>query len=378
MSDTAGHAARLTRLTLVDVRSYARLTVEPGRELTVLTGPNGVGKTNLLEACAVAATGASPRTSSELRLVREGAAACRIHAVVEVAEHRHEREVRIEAGRGKQLRIDDSVVRSVEAYAEQVPALTFLPERLLIIRGAPARRRALVDQLTARLMPTFAGELKAYTAALQQRNNLLRRARGGARIDDQLPPWDALLAQHGVEVRRLRRLLLERVAEPFARRLEQLTELTGGTFELAPRGSDDVAAELAASAQHERRRGSTTVGPHLDDILPRQAGRDLRAQGSTGEQRAALLAFTLAARDLVQAATGVLPLLLLDEPWGELDADRRRRLSDLLEDGGQVIATTTEPPAHLVEAARAGRDVAFIAISSGEAHRWHAGDPTTS
>ncbi|MCW2962225.1 MAG: recF [Thermoleophilia bacterium] len=338
--------------------------------MTVLTGPNGIGKTNLLEACAVSVTGASPRTSTETRLVRDDAAACRIAARVWIGDHVHEREVRIEPGRGKQLRIDGSPVRSVEAYAEQVPALTFLPERLLIIRGAPARRRALVDQLSARLLPPFAASLKGYTAALQQRNNLLRRAKVGGRIEEQIAPWDLQLVEHGTEVRRLRRELLDRLADPFAARLAQLTDLADGSFELVPRGSDDLAAELVEVAAIDRRRGSTTTGPHLDDILPMQAGRDLRALGSTGEQRAALLAFTLAARDLIVADTGIHPILLLDEPWAELDADRRRRLSDLLDGIGQVVATTTEPPAHLVAAARGGRDVQFVAVSSGATTPW--------
>jgi DNA replication and repair protein RecF len=156
-----------------------------------------------------------------------------------------------------------------------------------------------VDQLTSRLVPSFTSTLRSYTAALQQRNTLLRRAKAGAEVRDRIGPWDEQLAEHGSELRRLRRIVLERLRTPFAARLAELTDLPGGTFELAPRGSDDVAAELAASWALDVRRGSTTIGPHLDDILPQQAGRDLRSLGSRGEQRAALLAFTFAARDLV-------------------------------------------------------------------------------
>lgn len=363
--------ARIQRLQLHAVRSYEDLRLDLPDGVVVLAGPNGVGKTNLLEACAVVLQGTSPRTSSELRLVRDGFDAARIAARVAVGDDEHDRDVVLRLGQGKQLRVDGSPVRSVDAYAAAVPVLTFLPERLLTIRGAPQRRRALLDQLAARLLPSAAATQRAYTAALQQRNALLRRAKGGAAISDQLAPWSEQLLEHGVLLRRDREQLLELLADPFAERFEQLTSLSDAAFTVELRGSGDLAADLADTAEHERRRGSTVVGPHLDDLLPRIAGRDVRAFGSAGEQRAALLAFTLAARDLVAHRTGTAPVVLLDEPWSELDADRRRRLTQQLTQLGQVVVTTTEPPAHLAAAAP---DSTVFAVSSGVVTPW----PTTT
>ena len=363
-------SACITRLTLHEIRTYARLDLELGDGTTVLVGPNGVGKTNLLEACAVVLSGSSPRTSSELRLVREGEAAGRIGATVLVGDDQHERDVVFQHGRGKQLRVDGSPARSVEEFATMVPVVTFLPERLLVIRGAPQRRRALVDQLAARLVPGAARTQRDYTAALQQRNALLRRAKVGHDVAAQLAPWTTQLLEHGAAFREQRARLLELVAGPHAERFEQLTGLQHATFAAELRGSGDLQADAVELESAERRRGSTLLGPHLDDVLPRVAGRDLRAFGSAGEQRAALLAFTFAARDALALHLGVEPVVLLDEPWSELDQDRRRRLTSMLAPLAQVIVTSTEPPSHLGDVLDA---VHVLSVTSGQVQPW---DPT--
>ncbi|MCW2922051.1 MAG: recF [Thermoleophilia bacterium] len=363
-------SARITRLTLHEIRTYPRLDLELGGGTTVLVGANGVGKTNLLEACAVVLSGASPRTSSELRLVREGEAAGRIAATVLVGDDQHDRDVVFQHGKGKQLRVDGSPARSVEEFSRQVPVVTFLPERLLVIRGAPQRRRALVDQLAARLVPSAARTQRDYAAALQQRNALLRRAKIGHDVAEQLAPWTQQLLEHGAAFRDQRSRFLELIAEPHAARFAELTGLADATFAAELRGSGDLAADAAELESAERRRGSTLLGPHLDDILPRVAGRDLRAFGSAGEQRAALLAFTFAARDALTAHLGIEPVVLLDEPWSELDQDRRRRLTSMLAPLAQVIVTSTEPPAHLDEVLDA---LHVLAVTSGQVQTW---DPT--
>ncbi len=340
-------AARIEQLTLHQVRSYddLNLALDPG--VTVLVGANGEGKTNLLEACAVALAGASPRTTSEQRLIRAGADAARVAARVRVGDAVHQRDVVLRAGVGKQLRVDGSPVASVDAYAQDAPVATFLPEKLLTIRGAPLRRRALVDQLARRVIPGAACAQRDYQAALQQRNAVLRRAKTGRDVQAELQPWTEQLLEHGVCLRAVRAELLAELADPYEDRFAQLTAITGATFEAQARGSGELVADLAEVAAAELRRGTTLAGPHLDDVLARVPDRDLRAFGSTGEQRAALLAFTLATRDLLARHAGMDPVVLLDEPWSELDADRRRRLTHAIATLGQVVVTSTEAPAHL-------------------------------
>lgn len=365
MSTPPGRELELVRLDLVDVRTFAQLRLELGSGTTLFVGPNGVGKTNLLEAAATVLAGASPRTSNELRLIRDEEPACSLRATVRLDGSSYEREVRFERGRGKSLRLDGSAARSVDEFAASTPSLVFLPERLLVIRGAPARRRALLDGLVTRLQPNRARVFRDYARVLQQRNALLRQGRSGRDVSRQLDPWDEQVAALALQIRTARHELLAALAAPFAQELLELTGLQGGTFELDPRGPDTLADALVEQRPIDIRRGSTTLGPHLDDVLPRQAGRDLRAFGSTGEQRASLLAFTLAAARLVRDATGVSPVLLLDEPWSELDADRRRRLSERIAAEHQVICTTTEPPRHL-DSTHAGVPLTVRAVTSGQ------------
>lgn len=364
----AARPASIRRLTLRAIRTYSRLTLDLDEGLTLLVGPNGTGKTNLLEACAVVLSGSSPRTSSELRLIRDGETAGRIAAQVRVGDDVHERDVTFQAGKGKQLRIDGNVSRGVEDYAAEVPVVTFLPERLLVIRGAPQRRRALVDQLAARIMAAAARTQKDYTAALQQRNALLRRAKLGQAVTEQLQPWTLQLLEHGAAYRSHREALLDLLAVPYAARFRQLTGLDDATFRSDLRGSGDLEQDASELSAAERRRGATLLGPHLDDVLPRVGDRDLRAFGSAGEQRAALLAFTFAARDVLAASKGIDPVVLLDEPWSELDADRRRRLTSMLAPLPQVVVTSTEAPGHL---ATLRPDATLLAVSSGQVEPWH-------
>lgn len=362
-------SARIARLTLHEIRTYVRLDLTLPDGVTVLVGPNGVGKTNLLEACAVVLSGSSPRTSSELRLVREGSEAGRIAARVLVGDDEHDRDVVLQHGKGKQLRVDGSPSRSVEAFAAQVPVVTFLPERLLVIRGAPQRRRALVDQLVARVVPGADKAQRDYTSSLQQRNALLRRAKIGHDVTSQLAPWTEQVLRLGTDVRGHRQRFLELLAARYADRFEQLTEMDDATFSVELRGSGDLEADSVALVADERRRGSTLFGPHLDDVLPRVGGRDLRAFGSAGEQRAALLAFTFAARDLLAEQLRIDPVVLLDEPWSELDRDRRQRLSQMLRSLPQVVVTSTEPPTHLEDVLDS---VSVLAVTSGKVQQWQA------
>jgi DNA replication and repair protein RecF len=360
----------VTQVSLREFRSYERLDVELSSGLVVLAGPNGVGKTNFLEACAMLLQGSSPRTSSELRCVRTGAAFFRVSGTVAGPGGLHQHAVTIEPGRGKRLERDGSAVRSASEYGAAAGAITFLPERLLVVRGAPARRRALLDRLVELVRPAAGKTMRDYAHAVSQRNALLRQARGGRDVRHALTPWNEQLERLGNELRHARARAIAELGPRLTARYEQLTTLPAAGVSVDLRGPD-IARALAETEALERRRGSTMVGPHLDDVRLEQDGRDLRAYGSTGEQRAALLAWALASADLVRNHTGVQPVLLLDEPYAELDRDRRALLSAALLRLGQVLVTTTEPPAHLpAAAAAAAAQATVLRVSSGQVDGW--------
>lgn len=364
----------LGALQLRDFRSYGRLDIEFAPGVVMLAGANGAGKTNVLEACALVLSGCSPRTSSEFRCVREGCTAARVEATLSSISAAgtgvtatSTRSVVIEAGAGKRLERDGSTLRSIDAFAD-VPVITFLPEQLLVVRGAPARRRAVLDRLLSRSGAAAANAVAAYARVVTQRNAVLRHARTGRDVAMSLQPWSAQLVDLGEQVRDLRARLVAVMQTRFAVRLDELAGLPGGTIELELRCGAGIAAALAELAAVEQRRGTTLAGPHLDDVHFCCDGRDLRTHGSTGEQRAALLAWSLAARDMLEQWLRMQPIVLLDEPYAELDAARRARLTRALQSLGQVIITTTEPPSHALD----GRAAQLLKVECGTVSPWSA------
>lgn len=362
--------ATLRTIALRQFRSYEQVALELPAGVVALTGPNGVGKTNLLEACAWALTGSSPRTSSEANCVRHGSTFFRVDALLDVAGQSSRHVVTFELGKGRRLVADDVVATTVEEFARRVPAVVFLPEKLLVVRGAPARRRAVVDRLLSRLDVHAAHVASEYMKAMTQRNALLRQARARGRVDEAaLAPWTQQIADLGEQYRRHRSAAVDALRPRFRERFEQLTGFVDGTLELELRGHP-LGDALVVQRPLDEHRATTSAGPHLDDVRFLQGRRDLRAFGSTGEQRAALLAWALAETDVVTVASGIAPVLLLDEPFAELDPDRRERLLGTLYGLPQVVLTTTEPPLAPARLHELAPNTTLLAVSSGAVHPW--------
>jgi DNA replication and repair protein RecF len=356
----------VTRLSLRDFRSYEAAELRPGPGLTVITGRNGAGKTNLLEALYFACTGRSCRTANEREVVRFGTQLTRLELEARDEHGAHAVTVGFEPGEPKHLRVDGAPVdRLTDSEARPLVAV-FLPDRLELILGAPALRRAHVDQVVAALWPARAATRREYSSALQQRNALIAAVRAGRGSRGSLPAWDATLARHGIALMRDREEVVERLSERFAAHAGALG--LEGTAELAyrPRSraatADELAAELAERTDGDLERGFTGHGPHRDDLSLRRDGRELRSYGSRGQVRLGLLALLLAEREELAAERAAAPLLLLDDVMSELDASRRGRLVEVLRGGGQSVITATEL-AHVPGADEPG--VVRVAIAEG-------------
>src|SRR3954467_554637 len=206
---------RVTQLTLRDFRSYAGADVRLARGLTVVSGRNGAGKTNLLEALYFACTGRSCRTSNERECVRFGASLTRLVLRCEDAEGAHEGTVGFQPGEPKRLRVDGAPVERLTDVGARPLVSVFLPDRLELVTGAPGLRRAHLDQLVAALWPGRSGNRAQYSRALAQRNALLGRVRAGRVGEGALDAWDAELARWGVALRDDRAAAVERVAVRF-------------------------------------------------------------------------------------------------------------------------------------------------------------------
>ncbi len=356
----------VTRLRLRDFRSYAAAELVLGEGLTVLHGCNGAGKTNLLEGLYFGCTGRSCRTSNEREVVRFGAPATRVEVEARDGDDEHSLSVGLQPGGVRRLRADGAPVERLLDVAARPLVSVFLPDRLELVKGPPALRRAHMDQLVAALWPARAQTRRAYGAALAQRNALLQRVRSGRGSRTSLPAWDAEVARHGVALRDDRAAAVGRVAEGFAALAAELG--LGGTASVRfrPRsraaGAHELAAELAERTPGDVVRGFTGHGPHRDELAIERDERDLRTYGSQGEQRLALLALLLAEREVLADARGAPPLLLLDDVMSELDAERRARLASRIASRGQSVVTTTDL-AHVPGASEPG--VERVAVAGG-------------
>jgi DNA replication and repair protein RecF len=356
---------RATSLTVRDFRNYERASIALSDGLTVLAGPNGAGKTNLLEALYFGLTGRSCRTSNEREVVRFGQPAARVEVEVEADDGAHRLEVGLAPGAEKKMLVDGAPVERIAAVPVRPLVGVFLPDRLELVKGAPASRRAHLDQLVAALWPARADDKSAYSKALAQRNALVTRIRNGAARPELLDTWDAELARHGMAVMRNRQDALELVQPAFTERAKDLGLPEPCKLRYLPRSKADDAAGLVAELEERRQsdieRGFTQHGPHRDDLGLIHGDRPLRTLGSQGQQRAGLLALLFAERDALLERERP-SLMLLDDVMSELDATRRARLADLVRAGGQALITTTE--AEHVPGAHAD-DVALIDVLDG-------------
>lgn len=342
----------VTSIELRDFRTYGRAHAQLGAGLTVVYGPNGVGKTNLLEALYFGCTGRPIRAGNERELVRFGAEAARVVVHTDDGHSVH----RLSVGYGvlpdqprptKRMLFDGAAVEHL-ADAQVRPLVSvFLPERLELIKGTPSLRRAHLDQVIAALWPARRAARSAYANALLQRNALLAGIKAGRYSQSTLPSWDDELARCAVEVIEHRTEVIALLADPFRRHAGDLGLIGEGTLEYRPRSPakdpDQFKTELVERLSSDLGRGFSMHGPHRDELAIRRDKRDLRTYGSQGEQRLALLALLLAEREMLTRHSGRVPLMLLDDVMSELDGARRELLAGVLGESGQSVITTTDP-----------------------------------
>jgi DNA replication and repair protein RecF len=323
----------------------------------LVTGPNGVGKTNLLEALHVGAQGFSPRTRAEPRLVRFGETAARVRLVGRNLETVFETEVSLAPPQAKRIRLNGAMLETGDELRLRLSALAFTPDRLAVVKGGPIVRRAYLDRMLGRLFPARARLPADYARAVAQRNAALRRVRAAESSLDALEPWTEQVAALGDELDRARGELVTALAPGFAEHAEALGLAAAGLeYDVAGLTAGDLTARL----DRDLDRGSTGLGPHLRDAAITAGGRDLRAFGSQGEQRTAVLALVLTEAGVLLDRRGELPLLLLDDVFSELDRRRSAALVDRLPEGGQAVLTATDRPAIL-------RPDLVVEVSPGEA-----------
>lgn len=345
----------VTQLGLVDFRSYAKLdlTLDPGA--TVIVGLNGQGKTNLVESLVFLALQSSHRVARDTPLIRSGCSQAVVSAKVSWHQREQSVELEINDGRPNRARVAGAPRRPREALGV-LRLVLFAPEDLALVKGDPGGRRTFIDEFLVSLTPRLAGVLQDYDRVVRQRSALLKSLPRGAGIPDTLTIWDAQLAELGTQVVCARLTALADLAGPLVAAYEAVapdSQAPSAVYQSAwlpahiagearPRA---ISEALLGAIEQQRRaeldRGLTLVGPHRDDVLLSIGELPAKGYASHGESWSLALALKLATFEVLKGAfdTGGDPVLVLDDVFAELDAERRERLAELVADAEQVIVT---------------------------------------
>jgi len=363
---------RVSALSLTDFRSWFHVDLELGPGPTALVGPNGQGKTNLVEALGYAATLSSHRVSADAPLVRAGAERAVVRARVERGGRSTLVEVELNPGRANRARINRSPVPRPREVVGLLRTVLFAPEDLALVRGDPAERRRFLDDLLVLRAPRLAGVRADYERVLKQRNALLKTAflarRSGGGDMRTLDVWDAHLARTGAELLAARLALVEGLDPHVGKAYAEVSSGQGETSltyrsslgEALPATHERVDLETALLSElgrvrpQEVERGVSLVGPHRDELVLSLGGLPVKGYASHGESWSVALALRLASYQLLRgdAAEGDgEPVLVLDDVFAELDVGRRDRLAELVGSAEQVLVTAAvadDVPAALV------------------------------
>ena len=337
---------RVCSLSLLDFRSYAEAEVDFAPGLTAIVGPNGHGKTNLLEAVGFAAGLGSFRGAADAALIRDGAPSAVIGCSgLGEAERPVSIEVELARARPNRVRLTQQAVSRRRDLLGVLTATAFSPEDLELVKGEPAVRRRWMDDALAAVRPSWGVLRSELDRILRQRNTLLRQAQGRAAGDVAitLDVWDAKLTAVGDELRMRRRDLLAGMEPEIRRHYGHISrgQDDAGVSYVSSWSDGSLAEALVAARGEDLRRSTSTVGPHRDDIVLQIGGLPARSHASQGEQRSLALALRLAVDGAVRDRRGVEPVLLLDDVFSELDAGRAAALLETLPPGQRILTTAS-------------------------------------
>jgi len=337
----------IKELRLQNVRNYERLIYKPQNGLNILCGQNGQGKTNILEAIYMCCIGKSFRAANDKEIIKWGSEIARMHLQAETGSYDTTVDIALNSSGKKAVKVDGiSIVKMAELIG-RLNAVVFSPEDLKLVKEAPRERRRYIDIVISQARPSYFYSLSLYTKVLHQRNKLLKDCNKNEKLIKAIPAFDVQLAKYATDIIIKRRDYLE-MLDVIAK--EYHNQISGGkenlSVEYAPSIIDVTSKDIYDSyikkleekQKDDIRYGSTTVGPHKDDIKLIVNGADARIYSSQGQQRTTALSLRLSEAKLIKKETGHTPVLLLDDILSELDEARQKYLIEHLE-SEQVFVT---------------------------------------
>ncbi len=342
---------RVNRIVLRNFRNYSHLDIDFRSNINIFIGENAQGKTNILEAIYLGSVGKSHRTSDDDDLVGWDFPDAAVDVFFTRQGVDNKIGFRLVKKQKKEVLMNEFPIKPREVLGS-LNTVLFSPEDLWLIKGAPALRRRFLDMEISQAVPAYYRHLLQYNRILNQRNNLLKKIRERKAAPELLETWDDQLAKTAAVLFNKRIESLKKMgmlANLMHRRLTASKENLTTVYHQA--GADEAAEVLTSEwfrkkfsllREEDIGSGSTSVGPHRDDIILKVNGKDLRNFGSQGQQRTGILALKLAELEFLKSETGEYPVLLLDDVMSELDAQRREQLLLFIRDKIQTVITATE------------------------------------
>lgn len=338
---------------LKNYRNYSELNLDVSPDINVFLGPNAQGKTNIIEAVCYASLGHSHRTHTDTDLIRWEQPEGRIRLSFERLGISNQLEFQFSREKRRRILMNGHPIRPKELVGH-VNTVLFSPEDLFLIKGAPAGRRRFLDGEISQASPAYYHELVQYNRIITQRNTLLKRIREHKASPDMLDLWDVQLAASAVKITQKRIEAVRKLnmlANLMQRRISDNQENLAVAYEIHGQMDQSVTKDMASWYNKELEshrgldilRGSTSRGPHHDDIVLTVNGVNLRSFGSQGQQRTGVLSLKLAELEFLRSETGEYPVLLLDDVMSELDVTRRHQLlSFIRKEHIQTMITATD------------------------------------
>lgn len=341
---------RVKNIRLINYRNYIDLNLKLEKKLNLFIGNNAQGKTNLLESIYMCGFGKSFRKNKDKDIINIVANSSYIGADIEKSGGDKKIEIKLEREKIKRVKINRLELEKISDISGVFNVVIFSPEDLKIIKEGPAERRAFMDNEISQIRPLYKHYLSRYNKILQQRNNLLRAARYDKKRLSTISVWNNQLSRAGAEIIKMRLEFIETLSE-ISKEIHK--SITGGIEDLEVRYAPsfevkdgDLALHfeelLTKSVDEDVDKGTTSIGPHRDDILLFINNRECRVFGSQGQQRTAALSLKLAEVESIKLETGEYPVLLLDDVLSELDLNRRKYLIKTFKEVQTIITSTDD------------------------------------
>ena len=336
---------------LINFRNYTDLSIKLNEKANIFVGRNAQGKTNLLEAIYICATGKSFRTNRDRELINFNKSEAYIGAKVKVDNREKIIEIKYDVKGQKRVKVNKIELKSYRELDSGLNVVIFSPEDLKLVKGGPIERRNFLDMSISQLRPVYKHNLSRYNKVLFQRNNLLKSGKNLSEIKSLIDIFDMQLAKIGTEI------IISRI--DFINRLSQIafnihSNLTRGKEKISIEHNSTVdlsiisknaieksfIQQLYSNREKDLQMGSTSIGPHRDDMTIKINGMDARTYASQGQQRTIVLTIKLSEMEIIKMESGFYPVLLLDDVFSELDLDRRSYLIKFLNNLQTIITAT--------------------------------------